>query len=1127
MKISALLEGRKRLVEGGNLSINGHEAQHLDLKVTKRSYMVPKLNELLYAINSAYYKMYKESLWSNEILASGKFLSGSSLHFFNVKGISDEVFTEKKPTVGDIDTMVDKTKEPNLQQFLTAYTNKQIGAATFLGFQRGNEQFSGLFELQDPPVKVQIDFEFVEFEKDNPTDWARFSHSSAWEDLQAGVKGVFHKWLIQGLTTLTRKDFLLRKLDGRGKNRVEKDFPTTDNMLSFAVSSKKGGGLRAKYEPVLDDNGNPLVIKGLPVMREAPTSGYERNIGQIFSTILDQRLNPKQAQALQKQFWSFTGLLQVMNTLLTPEEKEQVMQGFLKKTIGKGAQGMYKNNPDKDIAEKTLAINTLLNTLKLPKPADLDQQIDAYRKSYKYSEAGADEQPKADAGVVKAMAKNTLAEAIPSYKRKGIQHIYNPGSSTEMKDADFINFCKEIAQDGGNFASVPINLKVDGAGIRFGRTQNGEPFFMTSRVETPMTKANIGDFEKYGRSQGQSDEQLARTQNYDKALSTIVNADFMKDIPPDTIVQAEMLFNPMAQQDSGGYKFVNIPYDPKKLGKVMTLVPISVKQYSTGEQSPDAAEIKEALIKDSTPNIKMINNTLSHKGIDVSKIVNPIVKNSEALLNAVSQRGDNPDKQKANAILSAARQALSKSIINSPIPGKDQLGDMIEGLVINMPSGTLAKVTSPDMQQKMADKQAMNKKPTEGGNRTTPAVITYGSFVGHKGHEQLIDQTIDIAKQVGGVPFIYVSPVVGPDDPVPPVDKVKTLQKLYPQYANNIQVWDSSGTAMKKIEKELVLPANSPYNKIIVVVGADRKDSTESWLNSLEKRMKDPVAIAKYGGTQNQVEFQTVGTERDPKKGGTGISFTQLRDKLKDPNASEQDKLNFWMQAFDSQKLGAEWIKHLMDTTAKYSNNKPQAIKEYIAKMRPLLKEATVAQQYKMLKLMKEAYKHTTEDLSRRGFLRGAGAAAALGATALGSQASEVPQSQSSIEPVIIAVVTLEDGTTKTYNLGTKFKSAKEAEQFLSTILDKQGLSYSLDIKRGYPKTVNEKMKMGATIEPIEEENNVMTNVAKDLTKGAPIATLRAARDKERRKKRELDYGRPEAPKFDNYLTVNDYLNEK
>jgi len=961
MKISALLEGRKRLVEGGNLSINGHEAQHLDLKVTKRSYMVPKLNELLYAINSAYYKMYKESLWSNEVLASGKFLSGSSLHFFNVKGISDEVFTEKKPTVGDIDTMVDKTKEPNLQQFLTAYTNKQIGAAVFLGFQRGNEQFSGLFELQDPPVKVQIDFEFVEFEKDNPTDWARFSHSSSWEDLQAGVKGVFHKWLIQGLTALTRKDFLLRKLDGRGKKRVEKDFPTTDNMYSFAVSSKEGGGLRAKYEPVLDDNGKPLVKDGLPVMAAAPTSGYERNIGQIFSNILGHRLNPKQAQKLQNQFWSFTGLLQVMNSLMTPEEKEQVMQGFLKKTIGKGAQGMYKNNPDKDIAEKTLAINTLLNTLKLPKPADLDQLIDAYRKSYKYSEAGTDEKATADAGVVKAMAKNTLAEAVPSYKRKGIQHIYNPGSSTEMKDADFINFCKEIAHDGGNFASVPINLKVDGAGIRFGKTQNDEPFFMTSRVETPMTKANIGDFEKYGRSQGQSDEQLARTQNYDKALSTIVNADFMKDIPPDTIVQAEMLFNPMAQQDSGGYKFVNIPYDPKKLGKVMTLVPISIKQYSTGEQSPDAAEIKEALIKDSTPNIKMVNNTLSHKGINVSKIVNPIVKNSEALLNAVSQRGDSPDKQKAKAILSAARQALSKSIINSPIPGKDQLGDMIEGLVINMPSGTLAKVTSPDMQQKMADKQAMNKKPTEGSNRTKPAVVTIGSFVGHRGHEQLINQTIETADRVGGDPYIYVSPVVGPDDPIPPADKVKTLQKLYPQYAKNIQVWNPQGTPVKKIEKELVLPANSPYNKIILLVGDDRYEGFKNWMDSLEKRMKDPAAIAKYGGTQNQVDFETIRTERDPSKGGTGISFTQLRDKLKEPNTNEQDKLKFWMQAFDTDKLGADWIKHLMDTTAKNMGIQQQAIKEYIQKIKPMLEYATPTQKVKIYNQLAEAKQKLSE----------------------------------------------------------------------------------------------------------------------------------------------------------------------
>jgi hypothetical protein len=960
MKISQILIENKKLMEGGNLSIGSHEAQHLDLKVTNRGYMVPKLNELLNSINMAYTKMYKESLWSPQLLASGEFLSGSSLHFFNVKGIDDETFIAKKPTVGDIDTMVDKEKEPNLQQFLTAYTNKKLGPSVFLGFQRGNEQFSGLFEMQDPPVKIQIDFEFVKFADGKPTDWARFSHSSSWEDLQAGVKGVFHKWLIQAFTSLTKQNFILRKLKGRGKLRQEVDEPMTDNMFSFAVSSKEGGGLRAKYEPVMDGN-KPLMIDGLPVMREAPKEGYQQDIGKIFSSVLGKRLSPKQAQALKQKFWSFTGLLEVMNTLLTTEEKQNVLNDFLERSIGPGAQGMYKNNPDQDITEKTLAINTMLKALNLKPPRNLKQILDAYRKAYKMT--GTDEGVESRKETVKTMAKRTLDEAKgPDYKRQGIQHIYNPGSTVEMKDLDFIDFCKEIAQDGGKLQGVPINLKVDGAGIRFGKDEQGRPFFMTSRVTNPMYLDNYGDFEAYGRSQGQSEERLNFTKNYDEALKLILTSDFMKDIPPDTIVQAEMLYNPMAKQTDSGLEFVNIAYDPNKLGSMMTLVPISVKEFSTGKPKENADTIKKALIKDSTKEIKLINNTLQNNGIDVSKIVNPIVKNEDALTQAVRSRGDNPDKQKANIILTKARQALSKAIINGPLEGKDQLGDTIEGLVINMPSGRLAKVTSPDMQQKMAAKLVANKKPTTGGNRVKPAVVTIGSFAGHKGHQQLIDQTIATAKQLGGDPYIFVSPVTGTDDPIPPVDKVKTLQALYPQYANNIQVWDIKGSPMKKIEKELVLPANSPYNKIVLLVGADRVVGMKNWMGNLEQRMKDPKAIAKYGGTQNQVEFQTIGTERDPTKGGTGISFTQLRNKLKDPNASEQDKLNYWSQAYDVNKLGINWIKHLMNVTEKNMEDQPQSIKEYIDRIKPLLPNATPEQKIRIYKQLSEAKRKLEED---------------------------------------------------------------------------------------------------------------------------------------------------------------------
>ena len=51
-----------------------------------------------------------------------------------------------------------------------------------------------------------------------------------------------------------------------------------------------------------------------------------------------------------------------MNSLLSPQEKQNVLIGFLDKTIGAGAQGLYKNDPNKDIAEKSIAINTVNTT---------------------------------------------------------------------------------------------------------------------------------------------------------------------------------------------------------------------------------------------------------------------------------------------------------------------------------------------------------------------------------------------------------------------------------------------------------------------------------------------------------------------------------------------------------------------------------------------------------------------------------------------------------------------------------------------------------------------------------------------------------------------------------------------
>ena len=950
MKISQVTN-KFKLFEGGNLAIGPHQAQSIDLTAVERNTIIPKLNQLLLSIDNLYNQTYGEPLWGKKLLSTGGFLSGSSLHFFNLKGISDEKFVSKKPTVGDIDTMVDKNKEQNLQKLLLAYNEKQIGPAKLLGFKRGNEQFSALWEIDDPKLYVQIDFEFVEFEKDAPSEWAKFSHSSAWEDLQAGVKGVFHKYLIQSLAGLTLKNFYLRKLVGRGKLRQEQDVPTSDNMYSFAVSSKEGGGLRPKYDPVIDPaTGKPLVVNKLPVMTTAPATGYIRDVKSIFSKLLGHKLKATDIKRIYDNFWSFTGILSAMNNVLSLEEKQKVANDFIQRTIGPGVQGLYKNNPDKDIKEKLVAIDTMLRAFNLSKPNNFDSMLQQYRQSYRMAD---DETPKE--GVVAKMAKNALKEDIPNFKRVGIQHLYNPGNSAELKDLDFIKLCEDLSEQGGNLENVGISLKVDGAGIRFGKDQNGNPFFMTSRVDKPMYKQNIGDFEKYGISQGQNKEQLERTKNYDKALETVVTAPFMKDIPSDTIISAEMLFNPMAIKSDSGLTFVNIPYDPSKLGKIMTIVPISIREFSTGTISPNSNRVFNLLFKNSNPDIKIVNMSLENPGIDVSSIVDPIARNADKLSSAIKQRGDTEAKQKAKEVLTQARKELSEAIYDSPIEGKNQLGDTIEGLVVRMPNGLMVKITSPEMKQKMSAKKNITKKSTTDSNRTKPAFVTIGSFVGHIGHQHLINKTIEAAKKVNGDVYVYVSPSMGPDDPVPPNVKVETLRKLFPEIADNIQTWNIEGSPVKKLEKELVLPANSPYNKIVVVVGEDRVEGFKKWLSALEKRMKDPDAVAKYGGTQNQVDYDVIGIPRNSSGGGNDMSFTRLRNVLKDPNKSEQEQLAAWAKGFDTDKLGLGHVKKVMDISKANMGSLKEQVKLLVSQIKPLLKNATNEQKVKFYNLLKEA----------------------------------------------------------------------------------------------------------------------------------------------------------------------------
>jgi hypothetical protein len=890
------------LSEGGNLALDtGDEAQQIDLKVHNRAYIVPILSTLLDSINAGFQQTAGGPLWSPKVLKARKYLSGSSLHFFNTD-IPDDEFERVKPKVGDIDTQVNKAVEPQLQQWLDSVKGQVVGNARFLGYSRGNEQYSSLWELTDPPIKVQIDFEFVDYsEKDQPTDWAAFSHSSSWDDISQGIKGVFHKFLIQSLSKIASEEFILRKVHKRtGKitDKVEKD-----SMISFAVSSKEGGGLRAKYEPVLDEKGRPLEIDGLPVLRELPPGNYDKDISSIFQTIFGKRVNRDTLKKVLPKAWSFTGLLELMNTVLPQEEKESVLDSFVDKLFAPGAQGLYKGDPQRDLVEKNTALNYALKVLGVTPPTNLEQMRQTYVKNYRVATEGA-------VGLDSPIEEAEGDAPVKAQLRKGMPHLH------DLKPVDLLDLLDEIHDGNGRFKleNIPLNVKVDGFGGRFGKDAKGRPFMGTSRTEPRYEPG----FLKYHQEKGTQDpEILGRAQLFDNLFNEMMNAVKLVDskLGPDFLtnkqVTCEVLFLPFATETpEGKLKFVGIHYDKLPEGVQLALVPFRVVEGDTGEDLPNSNEfIKELLSVGRAGSVMFIDNSLTQKeGLDVTALVPPLenLEQFKAML-ADKSAGSLQRKRDVAAALEPVKTALEQAIIKDPnIIGKDLLGQDYEGIVINSRLGPI-KITSQEQRDVIQAKQdakkaAWTERPRENTNKT--AVVAVGSFIGHKGHEELFNYTINKAKELGGDPYLFIGNAEGKDDPIPPAVKVQTWHKLYPEYANNISTVQAGGQLIQKIKHELInpLPGKPPrYDNIIIMVGEDRAG------------MNMPAALMKAVNKFQGYEHVKVSLDVTPR--GTGISGTALRNSLK--NDTLEKALATWSSAFDVKKLGKDWILHLMDITRK------------------------------------------------------------------------------------------------------------------------------------------------------------------------------------------------------------------
>ena len=382
-------------------------ADKIDLKKIDRAALKRSVVAALKSLDSLHQKNFGDAIWDpkkrNSILASGEAFNGSSEHLFSDK-ISDSEFSKYKPTVGDIDLTIPAEKIETVFDLLASLEGLEIlpNKIWYVGQNRKKrmgDQINALFAYKtskdEDPIFIQIDFEAVDYSGGRPDSFAKFGHSSAWEDVKEGVKGVFHKYLLRSLTSKsTLKDaIILTKASPLypPENVKVKQKADPVKLLSFSVSQ----GLRPTVElqrypdsPEIPPElvGQPVKVGDVFAYKElsAPEANYVKNVDEIFTLLFG---TPPASSTEINDFGSFVGVLNLMKTYMSDEEIDNIYEDFVnEKLFGKASQRLDLTSPEVDRSAKLSAVGRFKK--KFPFLAEPDpMMVQSYYKEYKIREA--------------------------------------------------------------------------------------------------------------------------------------------------------------------------------------------------------------------------------------------------------------------------------------------------------------------------------------------------------------------------------------------------------------------------------------------------------------------------------------------------------------------------------------------------------------------------------------------------------------------------------------------------------------------------------------------------------------------------------------------------------------------
>lgn len=396
---------KNSIKEGGNVTVtlDGKEygATKIPIKRIGRKKFTEEFSKLFLKINRMFKKKYDKWLWDEDVffnkgLIDPNLFNGSTSYMMDLE-IPDNTVIDLKPDMGDIDLIVDETMADDIKDFLKNLKGKRVTEEIkFISSKNSASAVITLWEYKPDYMKdlyhyVQVDFELSEFEnvggEIKPTEFARFGHSSSIKDLQAGIKAVFHKFLLSSVSrAMSQKPNVVLCTKTANAENWEKKIAKkqTDSMIKFSVDR----GVRMAYEQLFQADGSPVTDKkGHFVFKLLDTkdSVYNKSVTGFFELFF----NKKPTKAEEKDFWTFVGVVGLIRTFTSVKQQEMIIKRFFEllwdsKDGRNLAQELEKNNPELDFKIKDGAYSYLEDNFSIAKKIRKANQdgIERYYKQY-------------------------------------------------------------------------------------------------------------------------------------------------------------------------------------------------------------------------------------------------------------------------------------------------------------------------------------------------------------------------------------------------------------------------------------------------------------------------------------------------------------------------------------------------------------------------------------------------------------------------------------------------------------------------------------------------------------------------------------------------------------------------